>query len=764
MKLPGELSDIFSPRTNPIGGPSPVHPSPVHPSTMQVPAHYPGTAAHSGGFRVTGSTMSPCRVPVQPSWVLQSQAAPRPGGSMSPQQVKRALVIPPISISENHKCIPHFLVQVGREPPPSLPGTGVGDTLVRGIAWEHPRRGTWHGGRLRAERDPRQGTDPPSPRTTSPAFPRSSQTSNSPGGVIYSIKGPGVDKEPLGIFSTGNPSLSPNPPTLCLQLKAFALDLSGMMLEDPTDLEIIVVDQNHNRSLFHPNAGTHWGAPPPTGTCVMTVDVTDADDPDTDNAVLWYSILEQGARGMFSINVTTGEICTVWPSLDCETIRVYNLRVQAADMSGDGLTTTAMAVIYLEDINNNLPEFTKEEVVGADTISTPLSPSSPWRWRRRQLGNPEGAFTTRTDPYTNDGVFSMAKVGVGQLGGSGRGMLLYDPADWLQLDPHTGTVRTKQELLHHSAFLQGFEPSVSATGTLSIKILEVNDHAPVLQLPAMPLCRQPGHSRILLLGATDNDWSSHSAPFHFQLSPQHLQLACNWNITCFNGEGWPGLGELSEGLYSLPLLLRDSGTPLQEQQQLLNVSVCCCGQEGTCEESVLAATTARASITLGALVIILSSSILLLGEHRQALRKGLLQCSQDDMRDNILNYDEQGGGEEDQDVYINQLRHPELFLPWVKPPVRRDAPLSSTTPLAPCKLPSSPSDIEDFINEGLEAANNHPSMPHYDTALIYDYEGSGSSASTLSSIVSSLMDEDQDYNYMSEWGPRFWCLADLYGQ
>lgn len=34
--------------------------------------------------------------------------------------------------------------------------------------------------------------------------------------------------------------------------------------------------------------------------------------------------------------------------------------------------------------------------------------------------------------------------------------------------------------------------------------------------------------------------------------------------------------------------------------------------------------------------------------RRRALRKGLLRHSGDDMRDNILNYDEQGGGEEDQ--------------------------------------------------------------------------------------------------------------------
>lgn len=34
--------------------------------------------------------------------------------------------------------------------------------------------------------------------------------------------------------------------------------------------------------------------------------------------------------------------------------------------------------------------------------------------------------------------------------------------------------------------------------------------------------------------------------------------------------------------------------------------------------------------------------------QQQTWDKGLLQGLQDDLRDNILNYDEQGGGEEDQ--------------------------------------------------------------------------------------------------------------------
>lgn len=66
-------------------------------------------------------------------------------------------------------------------------------------------------------------------------------------------------------------------------------------------------------------------------------------------------------------------------------------------------------------------------------------------------------------------------------------------------------------------------------------------------------------------------------------------------------------------------------------------------------------------------------------------------------------------------------------------------------------------------SQGLEAADSDPSVPPYDTALIYDYEGDGSVAGTLSSILSSLGDEDQDYSCLQDWGPRFARLADLYG-
>lgn len=62
-------------------------------------------------------------------------------------------------------------------------------------------------------------------------------------------------------------------------------------------------------------------------------EATDADDPETDNAVLRYSILEQGAPQLFSIDEVSGEIRTVQVGLDREVSpppRVPSLRCQAS--------------------------------------------------------------------------------------------------------------------------------------------------------------------------------------------------------------------------------------------------------------------------------------------------------------------------------------------------------------------------------------------------------------------------------------------------
>ncbi|XP_053305167.1 cadherin-15 isoform X2 [Spea bombifrons] len=742
------------------------------------------------------------------------------------QRVKRAWVIPVISVPENNKNIPTVLVQIKSDK-------------------QHL------------------------------------------GKVIYSIKGAGVDEEPKGIFSinkiTGAVNLNAvldREKTKRFKLRAFAVDSGGVTLEEPTDLEIVVIDQNDNRPVFSQrvfHGHVLEGAVP--GTLVMTVEATDADDPETDNAVLRYSIIQQDAPEMFSINQETGEIRTVQVGLDREVVGSYNLTIQVADMFGQGLATTAKAVITIGDVNDHPPEFTQDEIVmevpehcsGLDigrmnVTDKDLPLSSNWNARFSIVGgDPRGAFSIRTDPQTNQGILSVVKpldyeekaqhhlivsaenqaplspsaprtahsqtrvtvivknineapvfpqnpksVRVIENTPPGSEVTVYsaidpdtaeaqeiryslvsDPADWLELDPHSGRIRTrytldrKSPLLHrgwYTALIAASDnalPPLSATGTLSVEVLEMNDHAPVLWQHSRELCSSPHTAHGILLSASDEDMEPQAQPFQFQFDPSFAELTQNWTISHLNGTHalLQLLSEMQEGVYMLPLLVSDSGDPPLDQVQLLNVSVCSCDDIGTCRGGAAALFSNGSGISLGALLIILGSIALLLFLALLLLlfrcassspgHKGLLSDSEDDVRDNILNYNEQGGGEEDQDAYdMNRLRNPELPVPpspRLKPPIRRDAPYSQTLPRYPRRPSERPSDIADFIHDGLQAADSDPSVPPYDTALIYDYEGEGSVAGTLSSVISSEEDCEQDYDYLHEWGPRFRRLADMYG-
>lgn len=122
----------------------------------------------------------------------------------------------------------------------------------------------------------------------------------------------------------------------------------------------------------------------------MSVSATDADDPTTENAILSYSIIGQESvppnavtKVMFGINNETGTIYTRDVGLDREVqtqvelktrisaaqsltemsrrlsqvVKSFQLRLQIADMSGQGLTSEGVAIIHVSDINNHAPQF-----------------------------------------------------------------------------------------------------------------------------------------------------------------------------------------------------------------------------------------------------------------------------------------------------------------------------------------------------------------------------------------------------------------------
>ncbi|CAI9568970.1 unnamed protein product, partial [Staurois parvus] len=177
-----------------------------------------------------------------------------------------------------------------------------------------------------------------------------------------------------------------------------------------------------------------------------------------------------------------------------------------------------------------------------------------------------------------------------------RYSLVSDPANWLLLDSQTGKIWTTYTMDPKSPFLQGgwytaliratdnALPPLSGTGTLSVEVVELNDHAPLLQQLSVELCSDPRLGRGALLSATDEDLPPQAHPFHFQLDESSRVWTLNWSVSDLNGTHamLELLSEVEPGLYPLPLLVSDSGDPPLAQLHVLNVTACQCDSVGIC--------------------------------------------------------------------------------------------------------------------------------------------------------------------------------------
>ncbi|XP_035701024.1 neural-cadherin isoform X3 [Folsomia candida] len=143
----------------------------------------------------------------------------------------------------------------------------------------------------------------------------------------------------------------------------------------------------------------------------------------------------------------------------------------------------------------------------------------------------------------------------------------------------------------------------------------------------------------------------------------------------------------------------------------------------------------------------------------------------DDVRENIINYDDEGGGEDDMTAFdITPLQIPvgapghEMMMP--KMPYMMKMP-------DPQMMSGGEPNVGVFIDDHKRRADHDPNAPPFDDLRNYAYEGGGSTAGSLSSLASANLsdfeafggtdDQEQDFDYLNGWGPRFSKLADMYG-
>ncbi|NXQ88043.1 CADN protein, partial [Nyctibius grandis] len=148
--------------------------------------------------------------------------------------------------------------------------------------------------------------------------------------------------------------------------------------------------------------------------------------------------------------------------------------------------------------------------------------------------------------------------------------------------------------------------------------------------------------------------------------------------------------------------------------------------------------------------------------------------SWEDVRENVFNYNEEGGGECDQNAYdIDELKKPLHTIPHFS--LRSAAPRSRTpTGSERDSLPkhahqkqstsavTSIPDFKEYVSQIIwDADNDLQSLPA-DTVHFYCLEGQCSLAGSLSSLDSISGDEDLNYDCLQEWGSKLDKLKELY--
>ncbi|XP_032280035.1 cadherin-8 isoform X1 [Phoca vitulina] len=545
-----------------------------------------------------------------------------------------------------------------------------------------------------------------------------------------------------------------------------AKDMGGHSggLSGTTTLTVTLTDVNDNPPKFAQSL-YHFSVPEDVvlGTAIGRVKANDQDI--GENAQSSYDIIDGDGTALFEITSDAQAqdgIIRLRKPLDFETKKSYTLKVEAANVhidprfSGRGpFKDTATVKIVVEDADEppifSSPTYLLEvhenaalnSVIGQVTARDPDITSSPIRFSIDRHTDLERQFNINAD----DGRITLAT-----------------PLDRELSVWHNITI-IATEIRNHSQI---------SRVPVAIKVLDVNDNAPEFasEYEAF-LCEngKPGQV-IQTVSAMDKDDPKNGHYFLYSLLPEMVN---NPNFTIKKNEDnslsilakHNGFNRQKQEVYLLPIIISDSGNPPLSSTSTLTIRVCGCSSDGVVQSCNVEAYVLPIGLSMGALIAILACIILLLVivvlfvTLRRHKNEPLIIKDDEDVRENIIRYDDEGGGEEDTEAFdIATLQNPDGingFLP--RKDIKPDLQFMPRQGLAP--VPNGV-DVDEFINVRLHEADNDPTAPPYDSIQIYGYEGRGSVAGSLSSLESTTSDSDQNFDYLSDWGPRFKRLGELY--
>ncbi|KFV73559.1 Cadherin-12, partial [Struthio camelus australis] len=546
-----------------------------------------------------------------------------------------------------------------------------------------------------------------------------------------------------------------------------AKDMGGQLggLAGTTTVNITLTDVNDNPPRF-PKSIFHLKVPESShvGSAIGRIRAVDPDF--GKNAEIEYNIVPGDGGNLFEIttdeNTQEGVIKLKKP-LDFETKKAYTFKVEASNL-------------HLDHRFHSVGPFKDTATVKINVLDMDEPPvfSKPMYTMEVYEDTPVGTIIGAVTAQDLDAGSSSVRYFIDWKN---------DGNSYFTIDATEGTVATNELLDRESTAQYNFSivaskvsnPLLTSKVNVIINVLDVNEFPPEISVPyETSVCENAKPGQVIqTITAADKDLSPAGQRFSFRLSPEasnkpNFTVHDYRNNTAGIETRRNGYSRRQQELHFLPVVIEDSSYPVQSSTNTMTIRVCRCDSDGTILSCNVEAIFLPVGLSTGALIAILLCIVILLVivvlyvALRRQKKKDTLMTSKEDIRDNVIHYDDEGGGEEDTQAFdIGALRNPKVIE---DNKIRRD--IKPDTLRFPRQRPPAEdnTDIRDFINQRLQENDVDPTAPPYDSLATYAYEGNGSVAESLSSIDSLTTEADQDYDYLSDWGPRFKILADLFGE
>ncbi|XP_066833163.1 protocadherin gamma-A7-like isoform X7 [Anser cygnoides] len=224
-------------------------------------------------------------------------------------------------------------------------------------------------------------------------------------------------------------------------------------------IRVSVLDANDNAPVFSQEVyAVRVPEDVPVGSTLLTLTATDADEGMNANVKYSFKEISPKASKIFHLDPETGSIRLV-RSLDFEEGDSYELQVQARD--GGGLSDTAVVSISVIDVNDNAPEISMRSALSEISEDAPL-------------GTVVALLHVQDRDSGANGEVRCSLVGdvpfrLRSSVGSYYSVVTARELDREEVSEYNVTVRAAD----------GGSPSLWSSAVLALRVLDVNDNAPV---------------------------------------------------------------------------------------------------------------------------------------------------------------------------------------------------------------------------------------------------------------------------------------------